>query len=238
MTRERAALLTSSDLKSKVESAMIRTAVVKLLRDLSENLEICRQSELGQSELGCVENSQLFTGQAFTRGVQTTTVRAAQMTIERPALLTTSNLNAIKWLCRSITCPFCRAQDLCPAMKFKCQPSVKPLDHACDLEPNLPWTSPRTLLPPMLRLVRSPSCTASSPRCTSSPQSETGTVTSSPSRRGPLSASAPPRRTGPPARSRCRRPIWNPIHLDENGQNGTDISEHGTDMSVHVYACS
>jgi hypothetical protein len=32
--------------------------------------------------------------------------------------------------------------------------------------------------------------------------------------------------------------IWNPIHMDENGQNGTYMSEHGTDMSVHVYACS
>ena len=29
--------------------------------------------------------------------------------------------------------------------------------------------------------------------------------------------------------------IWNPDHLDKNGQNGTYVAEHGTDMSVHIY---
>ena len=29
--------------------------------------------------------------------------------------------------------------------------------------------------------------------------------------------------------------IWNPDHLDKNGQNGMYVAEHGTDMSVHVH---
>ncbi len=29
--------------------------------------------------------------------------------------------------------------------------------------------------------------------------------------------------------------IWNPDHLDKNGQNGTYVAEHGTDMFVHVH---
>ena len=28
--------------------------------------------------------------------------------------------------------------------------------------------------------------------------------------------------------------IWNPDHLDKNGQNGTYVSEHATNMYVHV----
>jgi hypothetical protein len=32
--------------------------------------------------------------------------------------------------------------------------------------------------------------------------------------------------------------IWNPDHLDKNWQNGTYVSEHGTDMYVHVQTVS
>ena len=32
--------------------------------------------------------------------------------------------------------------------------------------------------------------------------------------------------------------IWNPTHLDRIWENGTYVSEHGTDMYVHVYASS
>ncbi len=32
--------------------------------------------------------------------------------------------------------------------------------------------------------------------------------------------------------------IWNPDHLDRIGQNGTFVSEHGTDMYVHVQTVS
>ena len=32
--------------------------------------------------------------------------------------------------------------------------------------------------------------------------------------------------------------IWNPTHLDRIWQNGTYVSEHGTDKYVHVYASS
>jgi hypothetical protein len=30
--------------------------------------------------------------------------------------------------------------------------------------------------------------------------------------------------------------IWNPDHLDKNWQNGTYVSEHGTDMYIDVHA--
>ena len=32
--------------------------------------------------------------------------------------------------------------------------------------------------------------------------------------------------------------IWNPDHLDRIGQTCTYVSEHGTDMYVHVHTCS
>ncbi len=32
--------------------------------------------------------------------------------------------------------------------------------------------------------------------------------------------------------------IWNPDHLDRIGQTCTYVSEHGTDMYVHVYTCA
>jgi hypothetical protein len=32
--------------------------------------------------------------------------------------------------------------------------------------------------------------------------------------------------------------IWNPDHLDKNWQNSTYVSEHGTDMYVHVQTVS
>ncbi len=31
--------------------------------------------------------------------------------------------------------------------------------------------------------------------------------------------------------------IWNPDHLDRIGQTCTYVSEHGTDMYVHVHTC-